>query len=286
MNDWFRSWHGAPTDNKWLVIGKRAGVAPGMVSAIVWALFDHASQRESDRGSVAGFDVETYSTFSGFDAAKIEAVLKALEDKGVTQGGRLAAWGKRQPKREDSSSSDRVRAHREKHETQRNAAERSETLEERRGDTEQNKTPPAGSNEPLGVSAPAKVSKKSQKTPFPEGWQPDERGLAFARAKGMDASRIEVSAARFRRHKTGTSSKDWNLEWEAWIVEDCARDGIKPPSVVPVASDAVFVAQDDPAFPALRRKFCEAKGKPPPIGSGGWYFDKSWLPAERTEALT
>ena len=26
--DWFRSWHGAPTDNKWLVIAKRAMEAP------------------------------------------------------------------------------------------------------------------------------------------------------------------------------------------------------------------------------------------------------------------
>jgi len=28
--DWFRSWHGAPNDPKWLVIARKAGVAPGM----------------------------------------------------------------------------------------------------------------------------------------------------------------------------------------------------------------------------------------------------------------
>lgn len=53
--DWFRSWHGAPTDNKWLLIAKRAGVTPMMVSAVFWALLDYASQQE-ERGSVAGFD--------------------------------------------------------------------------------------------------------------------------------------------------------------------------------------------------------------------------------------
>lgn len=111
MNDWFRSWHGAPTDNKWLVIGRRAGVAPGIVSAMVWALFDHASQAD-DRGSIAAFDIETYAAFSGFDEDQITRVLGALTDKAVIVNGRLAAWDKRQPKREDGSA-ERARGWRE-----------------------------------------------------------------------------------------------------------------------------------------------------------------------------
>ncbi len=111
--DWFRSWHGAPTDNKWLVIGKRANVAPGMVSAVAWALLDYASQN-SDRGSVEGFDVETYAMFTGWDESQVEAVIDAMQSKGViTEDGRLAAWEKRQPKREDPDVADRVRKHRE-----------------------------------------------------------------------------------------------------------------------------------------------------------------------------
>ena len=35
MASWFRSWHGAPTDNKWLVIARRANVSAGVVSAVV-----------------------------------------------------------------------------------------------------------------------------------------------------------------------------------------------------------------------------------------------------------
>jgi len=116
--DWFRSWHGAPTDNKWLVIGKRAKVAPGMVSAVAWALLDYASQN-SDRGSVEGFDVETYAMFTGWDESQVEAVIGAMQSKGViTEDGRLASWEKRQPKREDPDSTERVRRHRE---TKRNA---------------------------------------------------------------------------------------------------------------------------------------------------------------------
>jgi hypothetical protein len=112
MSHWFRSWHGAPTDNKWLVVARRAGVAPGIVSAVVWALLDYASQNE-DRGNVAGFDIETYAAFSGFDEADVERVIEAIRDKLTDSDGNLWAWDRRQPKREDDSSS-RVRAFRER----------------------------------------------------------------------------------------------------------------------------------------------------------------------------
>ncbi len=101
--DWFRSWHGAPTDLKWRVVAKRANVAPGVVSAIVWALFDYASQNE-DRGCVIGFDFETYAEFSGFDEDQVRTVYAALEGKEIIIAGRLARWEKRQPKREDNST--------------------------------------------------------------------------------------------------------------------------------------------------------------------------------------
>lgn len=128
--DWFRSWHGAPTDPKWLLIARKANVAPGMVSAVAWALFDYASQH-ADRGSIAGFDAETYAVYSGWSETDIENVLQALRAKGlITPDDRLANWEKRQPKREDDHSTERVQRHRERKrvdETQRNAAERDET---------------------------------------------------------------------------------------------------------------------------------------------------------------
>lgn len=110
--DWFRSWHGAPTDNKWLVIAKRSGVAPGIVSAIAWALMDFAS-RGQDRGSVTGFDIEEYSVFSGFSEEQINSVINALKQKKIIENGRLSSWEKRQPKREDSSA-ERTRNYRKK----------------------------------------------------------------------------------------------------------------------------------------------------------------------------
>lgn len=112
MTSWFRSWHGAPTDTKWLAIARRASVAPGVVSAVVWALMDYASQ-STDRGSVAGFDAEAYAAFAGFDQDDVTRVVEALRDKGVIEHDRLSAWDKRQPKREDNSA-ERVKRYREK----------------------------------------------------------------------------------------------------------------------------------------------------------------------------
>lgn len=111
--DWFRSWHGAPTDNKWLLIGRRACVAPGMASAIGWALIDYASQQQ-ERGSVIGFDTETYAAFSGWDEDDICAVIDAMQDKSMIVNGRLSAWEKRQPEREDPTATERKRKQRER----------------------------------------------------------------------------------------------------------------------------------------------------------------------------
>lgn len=100
---WWRSWHGAPMDAKWLVISNRSGVKPGIVSAIAWELCDFASQNE-ERGSVKGFDVEVYAAFSGFLEDEINAVMKAMREKNfIDKDEFLTNWIKRQPAREDDS---------------------------------------------------------------------------------------------------------------------------------------------------------------------------------------
>lgn len=112
-NDWFRSWHGAPTDNKWLLIAKRAGVRPIHVSGTWWALLDHASQH-SERGRVDDFDVETFALFAGMEEEHVSRIVTTLCDKGMIVNGFIARWGKRQPKREDETANDRQRRKRAK----------------------------------------------------------------------------------------------------------------------------------------------------------------------------
>lgn len=110
--DWYRSWHGAPTDPKWMLIARKANTLPGIVSAVFWALLDHASQ-QADRGCVKSFDAETYAVYSGFDLEDIERILAVMGEKGIITDGRLAAWDKRQPQREDNSAN-RTAAYRER----------------------------------------------------------------------------------------------------------------------------------------------------------------------------
>lgn len=109
---WWRSWHGAPMDQKWLAVAARSGVKTGIVIAIAWALLDYASQQKN-RGSINGFDTETFAVFSGFDEADIIAVIKAMTDKKIIVDDTWSNWEKRQPKREDDSNN-RVKKYREK----------------------------------------------------------------------------------------------------------------------------------------------------------------------------
>lgn len=150
-NDWFRSWHGAPTDNKWLVIARKAGTVPGVVSAIVWALLDYASQG-SERGSIKGFDVETYAAFSGFEEDQIQAVIDALTDKDVIgPDGGFRNWQKRQPKREDGAA-ERAKAWRERQQTQNERNRTQPNAEERQIREDTDKIIPLANAKDAGAS--------------------------------------------------------------------------------------------------------------------------------------
>ena len=133
-HDWFRSWHGAPVDAKWRTIAKRAGVRTAYVVSVAWLLMDRASQSE-DRGSIAGYDAETIADYLDMETVDVENVIRAMADKGFIVAGRIAAWEKRQPIREDNSA-ERTKAWRERKKavTQCDAAKRDVTLDKIRED--------------------------------------------------------------------------------------------------------------------------------------------------------
>ena len=126
-NQWFRSWHGAPTDPKWLGIARKAGVAPGIVAALVWALLDRASQA-SERGSIAGYDADGLACFMGCEAEQVEHVISLMHEKEVLKDNAFNGWEKYQPKREDNSA-ERAKEWRERKRTQPNASEPEKTLD-------------------------------------------------------------------------------------------------------------------------------------------------------------
>jgi hypothetical protein len=138
-------------------------VVPAIVSAVVWALLDYASQAE-ERGSTNGFDIETYAAFSGLPESEVLSVIDALRDKGVIgPDGGFKNWGKRQPRREDGSA-ERAKEWRERNRTQPNATEpkiREDTDTDTDTDTEQNKDMSAEAD----VSVPKKSKSKKRAAP-------------------------------------------------------------------------------------------------------------------------
>lgn len=130
--DWFRSWHGAPTNPKWGMIGRKVGLPAGMVFAVVWSLFDRASQAK-ERGSIAGYDAEEIAYVQGCEADQVEAVIAEMTARGMIDGDVVTAWTKHQPAREDGSAErakawrERMKEERERDRTQANAGERTET---------------------------------------------------------------------------------------------------------------------------------------------------------------
>lgn len=112
--EWLRWYHGACSDAKWPLIARKSGTCVGVVVSVWAALLEHASQ-DDERGSIEGWDPETYDVLYGYEDGTCESVLKAMTEKGLIVDGCIAAWQKRQPKRErDDLSTERVRRFREK----------------------------------------------------------------------------------------------------------------------------------------------------------------------------
>lgn len=228
--DWFRSWHGAPTDPKWLLIAKLAvkhnvtqcnAINPGMVSAVVWALFDHASQH-AERGRVDDFDVETYASYSGFDEANVAAIITSMNDKRLIVSGILSAWQKRQPKREDNST-ERVREH-------RNAMKRSETQGNARVDKEKSRE---DKKEGEGAFAPPaeRVSRKKPKQPMPDIFVMADKHRVYAAKHHYHGGNAEQMFAAFKNHHSANGSvfADWDMAWNKWVDNQVKFDAQRTP---------------------------------------------------------
>ena len=89
--DWLRWYHGACTDMKWPVIAKKAKTKVGVVVSIWAALLEHTCQHET-RGSIQGFDCEAVDVFFGYRIGTCEAVLSAMQDKGLIEDGKIVNW--------------------------------------------------------------------------------------------------------------------------------------------------------------------------------------------------
>lgn len=120
-NHWLRLWHDMPTDPKWRTIARVSGQRIGDVIAIYNHLLISASQNLDDRG-VTQCNAEDLASALDMETDDIEMVLKAMQGR-VLDGNNLTGWERRQPKREDNSSS-RVKEHRDREKVKRNVTQR------------------------------------------------------------------------------------------------------------------------------------------------------------------
>jgi hypothetical protein len=116
--DWFR-WHtGSTTDPKFRVVAKRAAQAvPGVrLSDVlaVWAMLLERASEASERGMIDGYDCEGADAHLDLPDGSACAIVQAMRDKGLITPERVAKWDQRQPKREDTTATERKRAQRER----------------------------------------------------------------------------------------------------------------------------------------------------------------------------
>ena len=96
MMDWFRSYHGAPTDARLRSAAAGAGTRTSFVVAIYWALLDHASQH---RNSVESFDPEVASCFFGMDERDVRRIVAELKHVGLIVDGRMPLLARQESRR-------------------------------------------------------------------------------------------------------------------------------------------------------------------------------------------
>jgi hypothetical protein len=176
MADWFRSWHGAPTDPKWVLIGRKAKCTPAVASAVGWALFDCASQAET-RGDVSRFDAEAYAAWAGLKEETVARAIAAMVERGMIAGGRLSAWESRQ---------------------RDNSTERTRAWRDRKKQSEVAPSPQANGGNPRGGAPVTPVTPvtfcdaiESESEPEPEERRED-RGAGPARASLVEGSSLPV----------------------------------------------------------------------------------------------
>lgn len=178
--DWFRWHHGCVTDPKFQLIAKKAGASVAEVLAVWACLLEAASQAET-RGNPGEPDFEAIDCALGLDEGKAQAIYSRMNERGLLrEDGAIAAWEKRQPKREreGDSSADRTRAYRERQKTHGDtdaddvtpcdATSRQKKPREEKSREEERNTPPTPKG---GVDLPGFAN-------FWQAWPPGDRKQA------------------------------------------------------------------------------------------------------------
>lgn len=208
--DWFRWHHGSVTDPKFQLVARKAGVRLGDVIA-VWAFVLEKASADADRGSMGDLDVETLDFLLGVEDGAAARILGAMADRGLITEGRIAKWDERQPKREreGDSSTERVKAFRQRQQEQRNASETprnaNETQETPRGEERR--------EEEIHTSLRS-VGRASKRCP--DSFVVTQEMLDWA-AREAPGINLDRETAKFRDYTFSKARNDWPATWRNWI---------------------------------------------------------------------
>ncbi len=261
---WFRWYAGTATDPKFMVVARLAGQNVAAVVA-VWAMLlerasdvserDETQCNAGKRGFVSGFDCEAADAVLGLEDGASEAIMRAMEKKGLLTGGKVTNWEKRQPKREDSST-ERVRRFREKkkYETQCNAGKREETPEESRVDN-------------ININSKAESINELSSNTF---------------SASGDAVEAQVVLKGKKKVLRGKRAETFERFWEAFAYKKDKAQAIDAWAAIPVLTDAlVDTICRAAAKEAGRRPELKAEGRTP-IYAQGWLNGRRWEDEDET----
>jgi hypothetical protein len=113
--DWLRWHHGTAGDHRFPLVAKRAGARLGDV-VTVWAILLEQASSSDDRGQPGHVDFEAIDLALDMPDGMAVAIHGAMVARGLIDGdtGRILAWDRRQPKREDETAAERKRRQRER----------------------------------------------------------------------------------------------------------------------------------------------------------------------------
>lgn len=164
--DWVRLYHDMPTDPKWRVIARKSGQRVGDVIAVAMFLLTNGSANANERGrtqaNAANFHDDIAAAID-LDAEHVSAIVAAMRDRFIDKSGKIIAWEKRNPIKDDGAS-ERGKRWRERKRTQTNGANALESESE--SESEKKEEP---SSAPADLSKPLD-RKKSDKT-YPEQFE-------------------------------------------------------------------------------------------------------------------
>jgi hypothetical protein len=217
---WFRWWAGTVNDPKWRIIAARANCRPGDCLA-VWAyLLEIAKDGDGD---ISKHDPEECAVVLGYDHLLVETIIVAMRDKELIADGRLTAWEKRQPKREDGSA-ERAKAWREHKKTENKETERTRT----QPNAPESDTDTDTDNKKDKAKA---LSKKGCR--ISDYWVPkdDDWNMAVDALGQVKARHEQIQFKDYWRSVPGAKGVklDWDATWRNWVRSAAERKGHSPP---------------------------------------------------------